>query len=220
MTATTSGRRGAPAGRGLREACARTRFMIRGGTLSCFLSPSCGAAVPSRRSRMKKWLSVGVQLSASASDVSSAMPTVTASARKNVPVTPVIATSGRNTTIGVIVEPTSGALISWMALRIASPRDCPLSRCITMFSTTTIASSMTRPTAAARPPSVIRLKLSPSSRRTMNVTASVAGITSPATSEVPQSRRNSTMMSDASTSPRITASRTLLIESPTMSDWS
>ena len=42
----------------------------------------------------------------------------------------------------------------------------------------------------------------------------VAGITSPATSEVPQSRRNSTMMSDARTRPIRIASRTLVIESP------
>ena len=70
-----------------------------------------------------------------------------------------------------------------------------------MFSTTTMASSITRPTAAASPPSVIRLKLSPTTRRVMNVTATVAGITSPATSEVPQSRRNSTMMMDARIKP-------------------
>ena len=37
---------------------------------------------------------------------------VTASARKNVPVTPVIEISGRNTTIGVTVEPISGTVIS------------------------------------------------------------------------------------------------------------
>ena len=57
--------------------------------------------------------------------------------------------------------------------RCGSPRRaiCPASRCITMFSTTTIASSITRPTAAARPPSVIRLKLSPSTRSAMKVTA-------------------------------------------------
>ena len=87
-----------------------------------------------------------------------------------------------------------------------------------MFSTTTMASSITSPTAAARPPSVIRLKLSFSTRSAMNVTAMVAGITRPATSDVPQSRRNSTMISDASTRPIRMASRTLLIESLTISD--
>ncbi len=55
-------------------------------------------------------------------------------------------------------------------------------------------------------------------RSAMNVTAMVAGITSPATSDVPQSRRNSTMISDASTSPSRMASRTLLMDSLTISD--
>ena len=89
---------------------------------------------------------------------------------------------------------------------------------MTMFSTTTMASSITRPTAAARPPRVIRLKLSSMTRSAMKVTAMVAGITRPATSEVPQSRRNSTMISDASTSPMRMASRTLSMESLTISD--
>ena len=89
---------------------------------------------------------------------------------------------------------------------------------MTMFSTTTMASSITSPTAAASPPSVIRLKLSSIARSTMNVTPIVAGITSPATSDVPQSRRNSTMISEARTSPSRIASRTLLIESFTISD--
>ena len=58
-------------------------------------------------------------------------------------------------------------------------RPCPASRCRTMFSTTTIASSMTSPTAAARPPSVIRLKVCPSIFSAMNVTRTVTGIPDP-----------------------------------------
>ena len=98
-------------------------------------------------------------MSAKAREVSSATPTVMARARKKTPVTPVIEMSGKNTTIGVTVEPTRGTRISRMARRIASARDCPESRWRTIFSTTTMASSMTKPTAAARPPRVIRLKL-------------------------------------------------------------
>ena len=157
---------------------------------------------------------------ARASEVSSATPTVTARARKKTPVTPVMEISGRNTTMGVMVEPTSGTRISRIALRMASARVCPESRCMTMFSTTTMASSITRPTAAARPPRVIRLKLWFMARSMMKVIPIVAGITRPATSEVPQSRRNSTMMNDARISPMTMASRTLLMESFTISDWS
>ena len=141
-----------------------------------------------------------------------------ASARKNVPVTPVIVIRGRKTTIGVMVDPISGSRISRRALRIASLRDWPESRCRTMFSTTTMASSMTSPTAAARPPSVIRLKLSPSARSTISVMPMVAGITRPATMELPQSRRNKTRMMAAKTSPIRIASRTLAMESRTSSD--
>ena len=86
---------------------------------------------------------------------------VMASARKKLPVTPVMAMRGKKTTIGVIVEPMRGTVSSRSALWIASKRFWPASRCNTIFSRTTIASSMTRPTAAARPPSVIRLKLWP-----------------------------------------------------------
>ena len=52
----------------------------------------------------------------------------------------------------------------------------------------------------------------------MNVTSTVTGMTSAATAEAPQSRRNSTMMIEARTRPIRMASRTLLIDSVTISD--
>ena len=145
---------------------------------------------------------------------------VMASARKNVPVTPVIEISGRNTTIGVSVEPISGTVSSFSALLVASSGPSPPSRCSTMFSTTTMASSITSPPAAASPPSVIMLKLWPRIFMAMNVTKMATGITRPVISAVPQSRRNSQMINPASNSPMMMASRTLPIESRTMLDWS
>ena len=71
---------------------------------------------------MKYWLRVGVQVSARASEVSSETVIVTASARKNTPVTPVMAISGMKTTTGVMVEPISGTVISFSALWMASSR--------------------------------------------------------------------------------------------------
>src|SRR5712664_59297 len=68
--------------------------------------------------RTKYWLSVGVHVSAKNSDVSRDTVMVTASARKKVPVTPVVEMSGRNTTMGVIVEPIRGTVSSLSALRI------------------------------------------------------------------------------------------------------
>ena len=66
-----------------------------------------------------------------------------------------------------------------------------------------------QPTAAASPPRVIRLKLCPVIFSTIKVIDRVTGITSPATSEVPQSRKNKTKTTDDRTNPSSTASRTL-----------
>ena len=68
--------------------------------------------LPIRRSRRSTRLRPGVHVSASTSDVISEAAMVMASARKKLPVTPVTATSGRNTTTGVMVDPTSGTVIS------------------------------------------------------------------------------------------------------------
>src|SRR6266404_6037442 len=72
--------------------------------------------------RTRYWLRVGVQVSASNNDVNKDTVMVTASARKKLPVTPVIEINGRNTTIGVIVEPIRGTVNSRRALCIASKR--------------------------------------------------------------------------------------------------
>ena len=109
--------------------------------------------------RTRRILRLLVHTSASTSEVKSETLMAIASARKNVPVTPVIVISGKKTTIGVSVDPISGIVSSSSALAVAWSGPSPPSRCSTMFSTITILSSITRPTAAANPPSVIRLKL-------------------------------------------------------------
>ena len=114
------------------------------------------ACLPRRIRRVLKLL---VHTSARTSEVNSATLIAMASALKNVPVTPVIVISGRKTTIGVNVDPMRGTVSSFNALAVASNGPCPASRCKTMFSTTTILSSITSPTAAASPPRVMRLKL-------------------------------------------------------------
>ena len=137
------------------------------------------------------------------------MPTVMARARKNTPVTPVIEISGRKTTIGVIVDPTSGLLISRIALRMASARLWPASRCmhdVLDHHDGVVDHQADRGRQAAQRHQVEALA---EQRRVMNVTATVAGMTRPATSEVPQSRRNTTMMMEARIRPIRIASRTL-----------
>src|SRR3954462_5332994 len=66
--------------------------------------------------RTKYWLSVGVQDSARRSEVKRDTVMVTARARKKAPVTPVMEIKGRNTTIGVIVDPIKGTVNSRSAL--------------------------------------------------------------------------------------------------------
>ena len=75
--------------------------------------------------------------------------------------------SGTNTSTVVSVEPMTAPVISFdaastgsadLALLSATP---PGVRWREMFSTTTTVSSMMRPTATARPPSDIRLSVSP-----------------------------------------------------------
>ena len=77
---------------------------------------------PPDRGRISFVLRLLVQTSASTSDVSSETLIAIASALKNVPVTPVMVMSGRNTTIGVSVDPISGTVSSFSALAVACER--------------------------------------------------------------------------------------------------
>ncbi len=83
-----------------------------------------------------------------------------------------------------------------------------------------ITSSMTSPTAAASPPSVMMLNVMPKTNRSSTVIASVAGTTSIATSVTRTLRRNTSSTIPASTRPIRMASRTLPVESVTSVLWS
>ena len=108
------GRHHAPHLRGLRIG----RRSPRGS--GCAASCGCVAgAVRRLPRRIRRVLRLLVQTSASTSDVSSDTLIAIASALKKVPVTPVIVMSGRNTTIGVSVEPISGTVSSLSALAVA-----------------------------------------------------------------------------------------------------
>ena len=80
-----------------------------------------------------------------------------------------------------------------------------------MFSTTTTASSITRPMATARPPIDITLIVSPSHRITRNVVMTVRGSVTEATRVRRQSRRKTSSTITARTPPTRMASRTLTI---------
>ncbi len=131
----------------------------------------------------------GVSVTAISRLLSRATTIVSASARKNTPGTPVRYASGRNTTTGVSVLPTSGRPTSRMASRAAVIRSRPAQSLAYIASTTTIASSITRPIDAAMPPSVIRLKLMPRAYIPASVLSTVTGIASAATTVVLAVRR-------------------------------
>ena len=108
-------------------------------------------------------------------------PSVSASARKNAPVTPERNTSGRNTTITVPVDAISGRVSSALALRIATSALVPAAWARWIASIITIASSMKSPIPAASPPSVIMLKVMPNAAIAAKVIAMVHGTTIAAT---------------------------------------
>ena len=84
-----------------------------------------------------------------------------------------------------------------------------------MFSTTTTASSMTRPMATARPPIDIRLTVSEKNCMNRKVEMTVRGRVRAATSVMRQERRNTKSTTMASIPPMRMASRTLAMASAT-----
>ena len=145
---------------------------------------------------MKMRASTGVKKMARNSDASSAVTMVMARARKNTAVMPPRNTSGTKTTMGVRVEPISAGVSSVIALRAASSGVWPIERCTMMFSTITMASSITTPMQAARPPSVIRLKLMLKSFMNTMAISVAMGITTAAISVVRQFFRKPSSTSD------------------------
>ena len=145
---------------------------------------------------------------------------VRASARKKVPVTPVTEIRGRKTTIGVMVETTSGVAIS--AGQCGRRFDARLAR-VAMEGDVfdhhdgVIDDQADGGGESAEGHQVEALADGPEKE---NVTAMVTGMTRPATSEEDQSRRKRTMMMQARMSPMRMASRTLAMVSRTKSDWS
>jgi len=107
-----------------------------------------------------------------------------------------------------------------MATCTALRRSMPVAILVWMASTTTMASSMTRPMAEAMPPRVMRLKDIWKMRMATRVISTVTGMTTMATRVEPQSLRKRKMMAMESIRPKMMASQTLWTESRTRRDWS
>ena len=88
---------------------------------------------------------------ATRSDAPTVASTAVGSTRMNLPELPETIISGRKANMMVAVQPT----IAWKICRVASSaacmRECPSRRKRAMFSTTTIESSTSRPSATTKP---------------------------------------------------------------------
>ncbi len=90
---------------------------------------------------------------------------------------------------------------------VVRPRSAASATRRSMCSIITMASSMIRPMAAAMPPSVMMLKLSPSSHRISVAAASTAGTAITAARVTRQSRRNTSSTAAARITPMTMALR-------------
>jgi hypothetical protein len=168
----------------------------------------------------------GVYTSETAIEARMLRPSASERLWKNCPTTPRSSTSGRNTTTVVSDEPTIApstsrvppATASNSARRGASGASACARRAT--FSTTTMASSMIRPIATARPPRLMRLSDSPTSGKVASVSSTESGMASPATSVTRQFPRNSAMTRIDSAAPTAMASATPSMESFTRPAWS
>src|SRR5207249_3165145 len=167
-----------------------------------------------------RWLISGITEQASPSDTSTAIVSVIDRAWKNWPTTPCSRPSGKNTTTVVRVDVVTGQCSSWTASRMAAVRSGFWSRCRTIFSVMTTASSMTRPMAIAMAPRVIRLNVCPNNHITKIVMTSVSGMDDALTAVIRPWRRKSRSTTTASAAPISMASRTAVTASRTSAAWS
>ncbi len=96
----------------------------------------------------------------------------------------------------------------------------PSCRCRYVFSMTTMESSMTRPMAMVRPPSVSMFKDSPRDPRMISAPITLRGIESPAMTVERQLRRKAQMTTTAKSAPRRPSCQSAEMLSSMKTDWS
>jgi hypothetical protein len=136
------------------------------------------------------------------------------------PATPCRKNIGMNTMQMHSSDTRAGATICWAPSMIAGSTALPCSRCQLMFSMVTVASSTRMPTASARPPSVIRLSVSPVAASAMIEPRIDSGIETAMMTVERQLPRNSRIMTLVSAAAIAPSSATPLIAARTNTDWS
>ncbi len=101
--------------------------------------------------------------------------TVTAKGRNHSPAPPPMKATGTNTATMDSVVAVTARPISAVPLRAAVMRSSPRSMCLTMFSRTTMASSMSTPMASDRPSRVMKFSVKPHSHTAMNAAMAEVG---------------------------------------------
>ena len=101
--------------------------------------------------------------------------TVTANGRNHSPAPPPMNATGTNTATIENVVAVTARPISAVPLRAAVMRSSPRSMCRTMFSRTTMASSMSTPMASDRPNNVMKFSVKPHSQMAMNAATAEVG---------------------------------------------
>ena len=140
---------------------------------------------------------------------------VSANCRYISPVIPGRNDAGMNTASNTRVVAITGPDTSLMALIAASFELKPLSMCVTVASTTTMASSTTTPMARTRPNKVSMLSEKPSKPMTAKVPMSETGIATAGISVARQSWRNTNKTRNTSADAWNSVTNTSLIDSST-----
>ena len=149
---------------------------------------------------------IGVSVSATKPDTTTAPASVSANSPNNRPVRPGVKASGANTAANVSVIATTAKLISRMPLIAAWKGVSPSSMWRKMFSSTTIASSTTRPMASTSASSVSVLMVKPASAISANEPTRLTGMVTSGMIDARTVRRNTKTTSATST----TASATVV----------
>ena len=122
--------------------------------------------------------SMGVNVNAAAIETVMTIVTLIPNCLNIIPLKPEIIVNGRNTAIIVSVDATTESATSFVPYIAASRGELPRSRCVVIFSSTTIASSTTIPIAMERELNDIMLREFPEKLRYINAAMSDTGMVS------------------------------------------
>ena len=150
--------------------------------------------------------SIGVSVSATKPETITAPASVSANSPNSRPVRPGVKASGANTAASVSVIATTAKLISRTPLSAAWNGVSPSSMWRKMFSSTTMASSTTRPMASTSASSVSVLIVKPAAAISAKLPIRLTGIVTSGMNEARSVRRNTNTTSATST----TASATVV----------